>query len=181
MFNFVVFGKFPTTQVVCEIGSCTIHWKVQLRTGLILTDKKFCEDRALDFPLLFTLHPHPLGVRLLLPCVSPPVLSIAAPKLGSPVSVHTRLTVLATARCCRPRLAQCCLVVGNLSMMASYIVTSIHPHVLGYHHKKKSVKMTYVAWGSLRLLKKLLPQNTGFGGQLHNTEHIRGRKMQDPV
>jgi len=114
MFNFVVFGKFPTTQVVCEIGSCTIHWKVQLRTGLILTDKKFCEDRALDFPLLFTLHPHPLGVRLLLPCVSPPVLSIAAPKLGSPVSVHTRLTVLATAWCCRPRLAQCCLVVGNL-------------------------------------------------------------------
>ena len=136
MFNFVVFGKFPTTQVVCEIGSCTIHWKVQLRTGLILTDKKFCEDRALDFPLLFTLHPHPLGVRLLLPCVSPPVLSIAAPKLGSPVSVHTRLTVLATARRCRPRLAQCCLVVGNLSMIASYIVTSIHPHVLGYHHKK---------------------------------------------
>ena len=71
---FVVFGKFPIAQ--CEIGSCTI------RTGLILTDKKFSEDRALDpLPLLYILHSHPLGVGLLLPRVPSPVLSIGAAKL----------------------------------------------------------------------------------------------------
>lgn len=75
----VVFGKFPIAQ--CEIGSCTIHWQVQLGTGLILTDNKFCEGNAPDLPLVLILHSHSLGVGLLLPCVASPILSIAAAKL----------------------------------------------------------------------------------------------------
>lgn len=44
----VVFGKFPIAQ--CEIGSCTIHWQVQLRTGLMMTDNKFSEDHSCSHP-----------------------------------------------------------------------------------------------------------------------------------
>ena len=91
--------------------------------------------------LVLILHSHPLGVGLLLPCVASPVLSIAAAKLRSPVSVHTRLPVLAATWRCWPRLAQCSLVVGNLSMTASDIVTIIHPHICDNCYKKISLNL----------------------------------------